>query len=326
MKAAIIVEQGGRKQLSIQDVPRPEPGPGEVVVRVRAAGLNRADLALNAAHRQTGAKPSLPIAGLEFAGEIAAIGKGVANVKEGDKVMGSGAGCYAEFTRTDAHLLLPCPVGKSWAEAAALPVGLLTLHDALITNGQMEMGDAVLIQGASSGVGMIGLQIAKLKGAALVMGGSRSPAKLAALAEFGMDVGIDISAAEWPEQVKAATGGKGANVIIDMVAGKIANGNFQAAALLGRIVNVGRLGGMTGEIDFDLHALKRLAYVGVTFRTRTTQEIAAIVRAVIDHLWPEVDSGRIRLPVARQFPLEQASDAQAYMRSNAHLGKIVLTM
>lgn len=324
MRAAVIVEQGGRRQLSIQSVPEPEPGPGEVVVRVRAAGLNRADLALNPNHRQTAAKQAVPIAGLEFAGEVARIGEGVSNVKPGDRVMGSSAGAYAELCRIDARLMLPVPEGMAWEQAATLPVALQTMHDAIVTNGRLRAGEAVLIQGAASGVGAVGLQIAKLKGAKPVLGGSRSAAKLAALREFDMDVEVDTSSADWPERVKQATGGRGVDLIVDMVSGGVANGNMQAAAIQGRIVNVGRLGGMTGEFEFDLHALKRIDYIGVTFRTRSVEEVEAIVRRVVDDLWPDVAAGRIRLPVDRTFGLEQAAEAQAYMRTDAHLGKIVL--
>ena len=324
MRAAVIVEQGGRRQLSIQSVPEPEPGPGEVVVRVRAAGLNRADLALNPNHRQTAAKQAVPIAGLEFAGEVARIGEGVSSVKAGDRVMGSSAGAYAEFCRIDARLTLPVPDGMAWEQAATLPVALQTMHDAIVTNGRLRAGEAVLIQGAASGVGVVGLQIAKLKGAKPVLGGSRSAAKLAALREFDLDVEVDTSSAGWPERVKQATGGRGVDLIVDMVSGGVANGNMQAAAIQGRIVNVGRLGGMTGEFEFDLHALKRIDYIGVTFRTRSVEEVEAIVRSVVDDLWPDVTAGRIRLPVDRTFGLEQAAEAQAYMRTDAHLGKIVL--
>ncbi len=324
MRAAVITEQGGRRQLSIQSVPEPEPGPGEVVVRVRAAGLNRADLALNPNHRQTAAKQAIPIAGQEFAGEVARVGAGVTKLKPGDRVMGVSAGAYAEACKADARLLLPMPDGMAWEQAATLPVALQTMHDAIVTNGRLRAGEAVLIQGAASGVGVVGLQIAKLKGAKTVLGASRSAAKLAALKDFDMDVGVDTSAADWPERVKEATGGRGVDLTVDMVSGGVANGNMQAAAVLGRIVNVGRLGGMTGEFEFDLHALKRIDYIGVTFRTRTVEEVEAIVRRVVEDLWPDVTAGRIRLPVDRAFGLEQAADAHAYMRTNAHLGKIVL--
>jgi NADPH2:quinone reductase len=326
MRAAVIVEQGGRRQLSIQNVPVPEPGPGEIVVRVRASGLNRADLALNPNHRQTGPKQAHPVAGLEYAGEVAAVGSGVTAVKEGDKVMGSTSGAYAEYCRTDGRLTQPVPDGLSWEQAATLPVALQTMHDALVTNGRLMAGDSVLIQGAASGVGVVGLQIAKLKGASVVIGGSRSDEKLKELAAFGMDVGINTSAEGWADKVKDATGGRGVDLNVDMVSGVLANGNMQAAAILGRIVNVGRLGGMKGEFDFDLHALKRIDYIGVTFRTRTPEEVQAIIRRMIDDLWPDVTAGRIRLPIDRRFSLEQAGEAQAYMKSNAHLGKIVLVM
>jgi NADPH2:quinone reductase len=172
----------------------------------------------------------------------------------------------------------------------------------------------------------MGMQIGKVMGASLVMGTSTNPARRARLKEFGCDLALDSGDPRWPDEVKKATGGKGVNLIVDQVSASVANQNLAAAALLGRIVNVGRLGGMKGEFDFDLHALKRIDYIGVTFRTRTLDDVREINRLMRADLWGAVEAGKLTLPIDRTFPLDQAADALAVMRANAHFGKIVLTM
>jgi len=205
-------------------------------------------------------------------------------------------------------------------------VALQTMHDALVTNGRLKEGESVLIQGASSGVGLMALQIARHKGAKLVIGTSTNAARRARLTEYGADLALDSRDPAWPERVAEATEGKGVDLIIDQVSASVANQNMKAAAVLGRIVNVGRLGGMKGEFDFDLHALKRIDYIGVTFRTRSLEEVREIVRRMRADLWDAVEAGKLALPIDRSFPLEEAAAAQAHMRANAHFGKIVLTV
>jgi NADPH2:quinone reductase len=200
------------------------------------------------------------------------------------------------------------------------------MHNAVVTAGRLKRGETLLIQGASSGVGLMGMQIGKVMGAALVMGTSTNPARRARLKEFGCDLALDSSDPKWPDEVKKATGGKGVDVIVDQVSASVANQNLAAAAILGRIVNVGRLGGMKGEFDFDLHALKRIDYIGVTFRTRTLDDVREINRAMRADLWPALEAGKLTMPIDRTFPLDKAADALAVMRANAHFGKIVLTM
>jgi NADPH2:quinone reductase len=168
------------------------------------------------------------------------------------------------------------------------------------------------------------LQIAKLKGARLVIGSSTNPARRARLKEFGADLAVDTKDPAWPDAVLEATGGKGVDLIVDQVSASVANQNMRAAAIRGRIVNVGRLGGTKGEFDFDLHAMRRIDYIGVTFRTRSLDEVREITRRMRADLWPAVEAGKLHLPIDRIFPLEEAVAAQAHMRANAHLGKIVL--
>lgn len=327
MRAAVVVEEAGRKRVEVQEVPRPAPGPGEVLVRVRAAGANRADLAMNVGHfRGAGAALTAPVAGLEFAGEVAALGPGVGGVREGDGVMAMGQGAFAEYARIDHRLLIAVPAGAPWPAAAAAPVALMTMHDAVVTNGRVRAGEAVLVQGVTSGVGIAAFQIARAKKAGIVIGTSTSDVKLATLKAAGLDVGINSRAEDVVERVRQATGGAGADLVIDMLGGPVLGQNMQAAAIRGRIIDVGRMAGLKGEIDLDLHSLKRLSLIGVTFRTRSVEEIQEIIRRMVEDIWPDVVAGRIGLPIARRFPLAQVAEAFDYMRSNAHLGKVVLTL
>lgn len=320
MKAAIIAETG----LEIREVPQPQPKPTEILVRIRAAGLNRADLPGiygAGAHRRN---PGM-IPGIEWAGEIVSCGAEVKNFKPGDRVMCTGQGAYAEYAVTDWGRASPVPANNmSWEQAATLPTALGTMHDAIVTNGRLRPDEAVLIQGASSGVGLMGLQIAKLKGARFVIGTSTNAARRARLKEFGADLAIDPSQPDWAEEALKATDGKGVDLIIDMVSASVANQNMKAAAVLGRIINVGRLGGARGEFDYDLHATKRIAYIGVTHRTRSMEELREEVRRMREDLWEAVTAGTLHLPIDRSFKLDEAEAAQAHMRTNSHFGKIVL--
>jgi NADPH2:quinone reductase len=322
MKAAVVTENG----LQVREVEKPTPGPGQVLVRVRAAGLNRADLGVAAGRSHGRIGGAGTVVGLEFAGEVEAVGSAVTAVKPGDRVMASGNGGYAEYAVADWGRVSPVPANNmSWVQAATLPIALQTMHNALVTAGRLKAGEAVMIQGASSGVGLMGLQIAKLMGARIVIGTSTNAGRRARLAEFGADVAVDTAQPNWSEQVLAATGGKGVDLIVDQVSASVANENMKAATVLGRIVNVGRLGGTRGEFDFDLHALKRIDYIGVTFRTRSVEEVRDIVAAMRADLWPHVESGGLALPIDKTFPLDEAAAALAHMQANQHFGKIVLT-
>ena len=321
---AMVVGDGA---LELRDIPVPRPGVGEVLVRVRAAGLNRAELAMAAGHAHGALGGAGAVIGLEWAGEVAGLGAGVEGVREGDRVICSGNGGYAEYAVADCGRINPVPANNmGWEQAATLPIALQTMHDALVTNGQLREGQAVLIQGASSGVGLMGLQIARLMGARLVIGSSTNAERRARLAAFGADLAIDSGDAGWPDAVLAATDGNGVDLIVDQISGSVANGNLKATRVLGRIVNVGRLGGSKAEFDFDLHAARRITYVGVTFRTRSKEEVREINRRMRADLWDAVEAGTLALPIDRVFPLEQANEAQAHMKANAHLGKIVLSV
>ena len=213
----------------------------------------------------------------------------------------------------------------SYEQAACFPVALQTMHNAVVTAGRLKRGETMLMQGARAGVGLMGMQIGKLMGAALVIGTSTNPERRARLAEFGCDLALDSSDPTWPDQVKKATNGKGVDLIVDLVSAAVANQNLEAASILG-IVNVGRLGGMKGEFDFDKHALKRIDYIGVTFRTRSAEEVREINRLMRADLWPAIEAGKLSLPIYKSFRLADIAEALALMRANRHFGKVVISI
>ena len=323
MRAAVLGESG----VEVREVSKPEPKPNEVLIRVRASSLNRADL-LIASGQQHGAIGGVGARiGLECSGEVEAVGSDVKGIKAGDRVMSSAPGGYAEYAVTDAGRVHRIPANNmTYEQAACLPVALQTMHNAIVTAGRLKRGETLLIQGASSSVGLMGLQIGKFMGASVVMGTSTNPERRAKLKDFGCDLALDSSDPKWPEAVKKATGDKGVDLIVDQVSASVANQNLEAASILGRIVNVGRLGGMKGEFNFDLHAAKRIDYIGVTFRTRSAEEVREINRVMRADLWPAVEEGTLSLPIYKTFPLEKAAEALVMMKANQHFGKIVLTV
>jgi NADPH2:quinone reductase len=319
MKAAVATENG----LEIRDIPQPKPKPFEILVKVKAAGLNRADLA--AAQGRGGHGAVGATIGLDWAGEVVEVGaetKG--GFRPGDRIMCVGRGGYAEYAVCDWGRALSIPDDMTFEHAATLPVALGTMHDALVTNGRLKIGESVLIQGASSGVGLMALQVAKLLGAKLVIGTSTNADRRARLKDFGADLAVDTKDPSWPDHVLSATNGQGVNLIIDQVSGTLVNGSMRAAAILGRIVNVGRLGGAKAEFDFDLHANRRITYIGVTHRTRSVGELREEIRAMWADLANAVRDKKLSLPVERIYPLEQAKAAHEQMRANQHFGKILL--
>jgi NADPH2:quinone reductase len=310
----------------LAEVATPSPRPLEVLARVRAAALNRADLGMlrGGQHGRTGGLGQ-PL-GLEWAGEVIEVGPEVTRWRVGDRVMASGGGAFAEFAVAHERRLYAAPADLSFDQAACFPVGLQTMHDALVTNGALQPGQSVLIQGASSGVGLLGMQIAKALGAGLVIGSSTAAQRRARLVEFGADLAVDTSDEGWVAQVVEATGGAGVDLVVDQVSGALASATMRATRIGGRIVNVGRLGGMRAEFDFDLHALRRITYVGVTFRTRTAAEVERITALTVADLGAALQEGRLRLPIDSTFPLDAAPAALKRMARNEHFGKIVLTM
>jgi NADPH:quinone reductase len=317
MQAAIVGEKG----VEIRDLPKPNPNPNEVLIRVKASSLNRADLLVASGH-QHGSIGGV----LECSGEVEAVGGAVQDIKPGDRVMASAPGGFAEYVVTDSGRVHRIPGNNmSYEQAACFPVALQTMHNAVVTAGRFKRGETLLMQGASAGVGLMGMQIGKLMGAALVIGTSTN-AERRALSEFGCDLAVDSSDPAWPERVKQATQGKGVDLIVDMISGPVANQNLEAASILGRIVNVGRLGGMRGEFDFDKHALKRIDYIGVTFRTRSVEEVREINRLMRADLWPAIEAGKLSLPIYKTYRLAAITEALSLMRANQHFGKIVINV
>ena len=322
MKAYVYGANGAE----ITDVAKPIPKAVQVLVRVRACGLNRADLGMTKGHVHGSAGGAGTVLGMEWAGEIAEVGPDAKGVKVGDKVMGSGAAAFAEYTLADHGRLFRVPSNMNFDEACTLPVALATMHNAVVTVGGLQAGQSVMIQGASSGVGLMGLQIAKFKGAKLAIGSSTDASRRARLKEFGADLAVDSSDAGWVDQVLEATSGEGVDLIVDQISGKIANQNLKATKIKGRIVNVGRRGGTHADFNFDLHAARRINYIGVTFRTRSIDEIREIFNEVRKDIWPAVEQRKLQLPIDKVFAFDDISKAFEHMEANKHLGKIVVAL
>jgi NADPH2:quinone reductase len=326
---AVVVDPA-RDDLSVSEVPDPVASEGQLLVRVRGAGLNRADLLVRRGAYRVGPRGDRPVApfvaGGELAGEVDAVGPGVEGWRAGDRLMARGAG-YAELAAVDARMAIAVPDGIGWEEAGGLMVALITMHDALVTNGRLRAGDAVVVNAATSGVGVVGVRLAALLGAGVVFATSRSAHKLDVLQAFLGPlpcplIPVDTSQAELPAVVADHTGGVGADVIVDNVGAAALADNVAAAAIRGRIVQVGRLGGRTAEIDLDELARKRIALVGVTFRTRGTDEVVAVVDAARRDVGQSLD--RVVPRVDRVFPLDQAAEAQDQLARDEHVGKLVL--
>jgi NADPH2:quinone reductase len=308
----------------IAEIATPAPGPNEVLVRVQASALNRADLfmAAGGSHGPLGGAGA--VLGLEWAGVVEAVGANVTAFKPGDRVMSSGGSGFAEYAVADQGRLIRVPESMSFDAAGGLPVAIATMHNALATEGALQPGQSVLIHGASSGVGLMGLKMAKMLGAKVVIGSARDPAKRARLADFGADLAVDPDGDSWVEAVKAATGGAGVDLVVDQISGPGFDLTMRATKIKGRIVNVGRLGGNSAPIDFNLHALRRITYTGVTFRSRSLAEICEIVQLAQVDLSGPLAAGDLNLPVDQVYAFADLPAALAHMDANRHFGKIVL--
>ena len=323
MKAVVVTEEGVR----VQNVETPKPKENEVLVKVFACGLNRADLVVadGGAHGASGGPGT--IVGMEFSGEIIELGSNVRNYSIGDRVMCSGTSAWAEYAIADHGRVIKIPNNNmDYLKASTYPIALATMHNAIITTGNFAKGQSVLIQGASSGVGLMGLQISKYLGAKIVIGTSTKPDKFEKLKSFGADLVLNSKDPDWVDQVLSATDNKGVDLIIDQLSGYTVNQNMMATKVKGKIVNVGRLAGGITEFNCDLHALRRINYEGVTFRTRSIQEI----RDVYSNMWNDFEkivvSGELSLPIEKVFDFNDVGKALDYMRENQHFGKLVLKL
>ena len=323
MKAVVVTEEG----VQVQNIETPKPKENEVLIKVFACGLNRADLVVadGGAHGASGGPGT--IVGMEFSGEVIELGSNLKGYSIGDRVMCSGSSAWAEYAVADHGRVIKIPNNNmDYLKASTYPIALATMHNAIITAGNFAQGQSVLIQGASSGVGLMGLQISKYLGAKIVIGTSTKPDKFEKLKSFGADLVLNSKDSDWVDQVLSATDNQGVDLIIDQLSGYTVNQNMMATKVKGKIVNVGRLAGGITEFNCDLHALRRINYEGVTFRTRSIQEI----RDVYSNMWNDfkkiVISGELSLPIEKVFDFNDVGKALDYMRENQHFGKLVLKL
>jgi putative PIG3 family NAD(P)H quinone oxidoreductase len=325
MKAIVITGKGGAEVLELRDVPTPEPRGDQVRVRVRACGLNRADLMQ--ARGMYPAPPGAPaeIPGLEYAGEVDALGPDVTGpLKVGDRVFGIvGGGGQAEFVLTHERMAVPIPADLDFVEAAAIPEAFITAHDALIAQGHLDPGGCVLIHAVGSGVGTAAVQVAHAMGC-LTLGTSRTAAKLERARGFGLDHAIDTTTEDFAAVSRSRTDGAGVDVIIDFLGGPALAGNMAALRTRGRLVLVGLLGGHSAPFDLNLMLRKRLTIVGTTLRARPPEEKIAATRRFAEQIVPWLARGLVRPVVDSVFTLDDVRDAQARMESNEVFGKVIL--
>ncbi|HTP77785.1 MAG TPA: NAD(P)H-quinone oxidoreductase [Rhizomicrobium sp.] len=325
MKAVEVRNPGQGYTLALAEIAKPAPGPGEVLVKVAAAGLNRADIA-----QAMGGYPPPPGApatlGLEVSGEIAEIGQGVTSLKPGDRVCALlGGGGYAEYAVMSEKCVLPVPKGVGLVEAAALPEVHFTVWTNLIDTARLKQGETVLIHGGSSGIGTAAIQLCAARGHK-VFATAGSAAKCGAIAKLGATRAINYREEDFVQVVKDETGGKGVDVILDMVGGEYIQRNMSAAALWGRIVNIAYQSGMSATVNFAPLLMKRLSLLATTLRARSNDEKGAIRDALLREVWPLIESGRIRPVVDRTYPLAEAQAAHGRMAKSEHIGKILLTL
>lgn len=322
MRAIVVAQPGGPEMMQIGEMPTPEAGPGELLVRIRAAGVNRADLS-----QRQGNYPPPPgastIMGMEVAGEIAALGAGVADWRIGERVMALlGGGGYAEYVTVPAALAMCVPDNVSWEEAGGIPEAFLTAYLALFPLGDLTAGQAVLVHAGASGVGIAGIQLAREAGARVVATAG-TDAKVAAVQALGA-VGVNYRTQDFTAIVAERTDGKGVNVILDFIGADHWERNLVALAMDGRIIVISSLSG--GEVPMNLGALmrKRAQVIGTTLRNRPLAQKVALTRALAEFALPRFADGRMKVVVDTIYPLADAADAHRRMADNANTGKLIL--
>ena len=325
MTAIVIRAPGGPEALVPERRPVPQPDDGEVLVKVAAAGVNRPDV-MQRQGLYPPPKGVTDIPGLEIAGDVVALGANVARWKPGDKVMALVVGGgYAEYCPAHESHCLPIPPSLSMNEAGAIPETFFTVWHNVFERGGLKSGETLLAHGGSSGIGTTAIQLAKQSGARVIVTAG-SEQKCAACRELGADLAINYKTEDFVAAVKAATGGKGADVILDMVGGDYIERNYEAAAVEGRVVQIAFQGSPKATVDFRRIMLKRLHHTGSTLRSRSVTDKGAIARAVEQQALPLVASGKVRPVIDSTFPLPEAAAAHARMESSRHIGKIVLTV
>lgn len=325
MKSIVITKPGGPEVLALEERPVPEPGPGEIRVRVHASALNRADLL-----QRRGSYPAPPgapadVPGLEYAGEVDAIGEGAGLWAVGNRVMGIiGGGGHAEYVVVHEREAIRIPQNLSMDEAAAVPEAFLTAYDALFRQLDLKVGERVLIHAVGSGVGTAALQLARAAGAN-TLGTSRTAEKLRRAGELGLEVGIDTAREDLAEAVNQATYGSGVHAVLDLVGGKLLEASLRVLALKGRAIVVGTTGGSKAEIDLGLLLRRRIHLFGTVLRSRPLEEKIALAREFSSSVLPLLSSGRIRPVVDSTFYFRDIRKAHERMESNSTFGKITLT-
>lgn len=324
MKCIVITRPGGPEVLKTEERAAPEPGPGEIRVRVHASALNRADLLQR--RGQYPAPPGAPadVPGLEYAGEVDAMGEGAGLWAVGNRVMGIvGGGGHAEFVVVHEREAIRIPQNCSYEEAAAIPEAFLTSYDALFRQLDLKVGERVLIHAVGSGVGTAALQLARAAGA-VTLGTSRTAEKLKRAEELGLEVGIDTGREDLAEAVNQATYGSGVHAVMDLVGGTLLEASLRVLALKGRAIVVGTTAGSKAEIDLGLLLRRRLHLFGTVLRSRPLEEKIALAREFSGSVIPLLSSGRIRPVVDSTFAFRDIARAHERLESNATFGKIVL--
>ncbi|MFB7634088.1 NAD(P)H-quinone oxidoreductase [Streptomyces sp. NPDC056149] len=325
MRAITIPEPGGPEALVWAEVPDPQPAEGEVLIEVAASAVNRADLL----QRQGFYDPppgASPYPGLECSGRIAAVGPGVHGWAVGDEVCALLAGGgYAEKVAVPAGQVMPLPPGVDLVTAASLPEVACTVWSNVFMIAHLRPGETLLVHGGASGIGTMAIQLAKAVGArvAVTAGG---PEKLARCAELGADILIDYREQDFVQEIRKATDGKGADVILDIIGAKYLQRNVKALAVAGRLAIIGLQGGVKAELNLAALISKRAAITGTGLRARPVSEKAAIVAAVREHVWPLIGNGQVRPIVDRTLPMAEAAEAHRVLDASGHIGKVILTV
>lgn len=325
MRAVEITQPGGPEVLVPTTRPVPQPAAGEVLIKVAVAGVNRPDVV-----QRQGLYPPPPgasdLPGLEVSGTIAALGDGVTGWQVGDKVCALlGGGGYAEYATAPAGQVLPVPKGLDMVQAAALPETIFTVWTNVVERAGLVAGESFLVHGGTSGIGTIAIQLAKALGAT-VFATAGGADKVEACRALGADHAIDYKTQDFVSVVKEATGGKGVNVVLDMVGGDYLPRNIDCLALEGRHISIAFLRGPKVELNLAPIMMKRLTLTGSTLRARTTAQKAALAATVREKVWPLVTGGQVRPVIAQTFPLDHAADAHRLMESSTHIGKIMLVL
>jgi putative PIG3 family NAD(P)H quinone oxidoreductase len=325
MTAIEIATPGGPDVLKPKSMPTPKPGAGQILVKVAAAGVNRPDLMQRAGLYPPPPGHS-PLPGLEIAGEVASAGPGVTRWKAGDKVCALvNGGGYAEYCIAEEPIALPIPAGLDMVHAGAVPETFFTVWNNVFERGRLTAGEWFLVHGGTSGIGTTAIQLAKAFGAK-VIATAGSPEKCKACLEIGADRAINYKTEDFVAVCREATGGKGVDVTLDMVAGDYTERNIAAAAEEGRIVQIAVLGGADIKINIARVMMKRVTLTGSTLRPRTREAKAGFARALEAKVWPLLASGKVRVVMDSTFPLAKAADAHRRLESGAHVGKVVLVV